>query len=322
MKAIECWLPRKGETSNLPLTDEQTEAAHEQLVHRVEAFPTINRRYIDPPIPGQKFALFSFIPAKDVVPNAQGFYGYAKIRGTFSTPEEAVEKSDEIIRTVDSTNSIYTCLTGHPIPLVVKGHAELHNVDMQKEVDKDISYNVRSRAMEERKKIEEMKEREEELRKDVSEPNPEDDYIAKRVKLAVLRFTISEHEIKKKESEELRDKCIKELIEVRDANPDYEKNHLEKYMNARKKAHIPEETDLTGFMKFMCEPIENSIPGYEESKKEENEASGDSDKENKPPYKCSTCSKKYKTSANYTVHIAVCTGKKKRKRAAKSPSNE
>jgi hypothetical protein len=252
MLAIEAWKPK--ECLAEPLTEDETIIATSELSKK--AFPQINRKYIDPVIPGQKFSLISFIPAKGTKPNEKGFYGYIKTRGTYNTIEEADSRSEFLIKNVDSTNSIYTCHTGHPVPLVVKGCAEsLNEVDIQKEVEQDVSNNVRSRATEERKKMEEIKERERELKEDVSEPHPEDDYIAKRVKLATLRFTISEHARLKKECEELRDKCILELLEAQKTNPEYEERHLAKYLEARKKANIPDDQELTGFMKFIRYPI-------------------------------------------------------------------
>ena len=238
-----------------PLTDEQTNMAKEELVTVIKA-PSLNRRYIDPPINSQTFGLVSFIPAKDAVANEKGCFGYVKLRGNFATMEDCESTIDNIIRYVDSTNHIHVCKVGMPIPLVTSGFAEtVTQVDVKADIEKDMSHNVRKKAMEERKEMKEIEEREEALKKDVVAPDPQEEYNAKRTKLAVLRWTLQEHYKKIEEIKKLRDKCISELIVESAENPDWEANHLERYMEARRKANIPEDQDLPTFMAFIRSPI-------------------------------------------------------------------
>ena len=77
----------KIDTSHSPLTDKQTINAMKVL--NKNNFPEVERRYTDPVIDLQKIGLFSFVPARGAVPNNQGIYGFAKIRGNFANENEA-----------------------------------------------------------------------------------------------------------------------------------------------------------------------------------------------------------------------------------------
>lgn len=243
-----------------PLSASETKTAYDALYTVVKPVKGLNRRYVDPVINDQKYGLLTFIPARDAKPNSDGFYGYVKLRGNYSTIADASARSAEIIKNVDSTNPIYTCVVGSPVPLVVDGFAEEKDeIDVKKHVEEDVSANVRNKMQKARREIEEIKEREEELKRDVAEPDPQDEYNSKRTKLAVLRWTIIEHQNKIKELTELRNKCVRELVKEQHEHPDWERDHLERYMAARKKVGMDQE--LTGFMTMIGMPIVVSEEG-------------------------------------------------------------
>ena len=60
-----------------PLTTEETINALKDLSISMPSYPSLDRLYADPPVSGQKFALFSFVPAKGATPDANGVYGMA-----------------------------------------------------------------------------------------------------------------------------------------------------------------------------------------------------------------------------------------------------
>jgi hypothetical protein len=220
------------------------------------SFPQVNRKFCDPDHQSEpRFALFSFIPAENVQPNQHGFYGVAKIRGAFFTSNEADERAEELIRNVDSTNSIFTCRIGAPIPLIARGKAEnLSEIDLRQNTEKVISDNVRAKREQEKREIAEIEERSAALRKDVeSVPDELDKYIEQRVKLAHLRYAIVEHTEKLEECKKLESK-VRDILRV--AAPQHENAYLEKYMKSRRDAHIPEDTDMKYFMKYICDPID------------------------------------------------------------------
>lgn len=260
-KQVDNWVIREflpNTNSSVALTDNQVAEGFVDLVKVVKHLPKLNRRYIDPPIQGQKFGLVSFIPAKGAKANEKGFYGYVKLRGNYDNNHDYSNRIDDIIRNVDSTNHIHVCHVGTPVPLVTEGYAEkVDEIEIKEEVEKDISTNVRTRAKEDRKEMEEIEERAEALKRDVVEPDPEEAYNAKRTKLAVLRWTLKEHLKKIEEIKKLRDSCVRELVKESADNPNWEKNHLDRYMAARRKAHIPEDQDLPDFMAFIRSPIIN-----------------------------------------------------------------
>lgn len=242
--------------SSTPLTNEQTADGVNRLGNVINEVPKLNRRYIDPPIQGQTFGLVSFIPAKGVVANEKGFYGYVKFRGNYDNVPDCLNRIDYIIKNVDSTNHIHICKVGMPVPLVTDGYAEeVEQIKIKDTVEKDISANVRAKAAEDKKEMEEIEAREDKLKRDVLEPNPEEEYNAKRTKLAVLRWTLKEHLKKADEIKELRDKCVRDVLKESTNNPNWEQNHLERYMEARRKANIPEDQDLPDFMAFIRSPI-------------------------------------------------------------------
>jgi hypothetical protein len=220
-------------------------------------FTQLNRRYVDPPIANQQFALLSFIPTVDAKPDTDGFYGFVKIRGVFATIQEADAQAEDIIRNVDSCNSIFTCNVGRPVPLCVKGHAEsLNEIDLQQKTEETIAKNVREKRMKEKQEIEDIKAREKALKQDVKEPDPEDEYVTKRVKLATLKFTFEEHKKKAEECDNLRKKCEKDLISIRKEHPEYEERYMQRYLDGRKKANIPDDAEMPGFMKYMKDTLE------------------------------------------------------------------
>jgi hypothetical protein len=269
---------------NIPvLTDQQLLSAKNELFHAV-TFPKVNRKFIDPPKNGEpRFALMSYIPKKDL--EMQAFlsevrqtlsnkhksqleqlenrkdiiHGVFKIRGAYHTPSEAEARSEEIIRDVDSVNSIFTCVVGVPYPLVASGQSlNVDEIDLQKETEKTLAQNVREKRKKEQKEMEEMKQREEELMKDTTKDLHEkeaDDYVEHRVKLAHLRYTINEHHKKREECIRLEKECVKWLLDVKQKHPEFENSYMEKYMDARRKAYIPDDQEGEGFMKYMNDPI-------------------------------------------------------------------
>lgn len=227
----------------------------------------LNKKYIDPIRKGDpRFVLFSYIKSKDATPDKDGYFGVAKVRGVFYTEAEAASRAEEIIKDVDSTNSIFTCLTGVPFPIVDKGHCDtVSEIDVRTKVETTISENVRAKRIAEQKEMQEIKEREQALMnddgvsKDVSE---EEQYIQNRVKLAHLRYAVNEHTTKIKECTDLTTKVVSELLSAKSKNPEFEENYLERYKQGRRKVGIPEDTDLAGFMKYMADPIEMDDCSY------------------------------------------------------------
>jgi hypothetical protein len=264
------------------LSQEDFEEAKQQLVKK-PAFPRINRKFVDPPREGEpRFALFSYVDCPDAkltsflndvkkdlspemltrleeIQNTHRLVkGVAKIRGAFLTQQEAQTRAEEIVRDVDSANSVFTCITGAPFPLVSEGMAEqVNEVDLQRETEHAISQNVRAKRRREEKEINELKRREKELMADVEkDPNADDldNYTDQRTKLAHLRYFISQFEEKHSKYVENEKNCVKWLLDMKSRHPEYEEQYMERYKEGLRKAHI-EEGQEHDFIKFMKDPL-------------------------------------------------------------------
>ena len=189
----------KPDQSVAPLTNEQAVDAMKELyiTSFVEKFPKIDRTYADPSISMQNYSLFSFIPAKGASPNEQGIFGFAKIRGTYQSEMEASQRAEYLIRNVDSYHKIFTVYTGRPFPLTESSDysSEVSEVDIKKDMAKNISHSIKDKKEEELREIKEIQQREKNLIEESKrqEVDPYDEYITQRVKSAQLQFTYLEH---------------------------------------------------------------------------------------------------------------------------------
>jgi len=225
----------------------------------LDKFPKVDRTYADPPIPLQNISLFSFMPSKGATPNENGVYGFAKIRGTFSTELEANQRAEYLIRSVDSYNKVQHVYTGRPFPITLdsKYSAESNEIDIRKDMAKTVSENIKDKKDDEYKTMQEIKKKEEELLADSKKEDvdPYDDYVTQRVKCAQLTFTYIQHQ---KKMAEVKDIIIKtrEKIKYMDSEfPDFKNSYYDKYMEAREKAGIKESKmdSEENFIKYMVE---------------------------------------------------------------------
>jgi 16S rRNA G966 N2-methylase RsmD len=262
------WRP---EQSVRPLTDTETDEAMKALNNTdfVRKFPSVDRTYADPPIPLQNIALLSFVPAKGATPNENGVFGFAKVRGTYSTPFEADQRAEYLIRNVDSYHHLYHLYVGRPFPITSssKYSAETKEIDIRKETTKVISENIKEVKNKEQKTINEMKEREEALLAEsdrarnndgVCTTDPYEDYITLCVKKAQLSWTFLEHLKKLDEVRNIILKTRANLKKLDDENPEFKEKYFEKYMEARKQAGLDENIrDVQdNFMRYMVEDVD------------------------------------------------------------------
>ena len=251
----------KPDQSVSPLTNEQTIEALKDLniTSFVEKFPKVDRTFADPSISMQNYSLFSFIPAKGASPNEQGIFGFAKIRGTYQSELEASQRAEYLIRNVDSYHKIFTVYTGRPFPLTESSDysSEVSEVDIKKDMAKNISHSIKDKKEEELKEIREIQQREKNLIEESKreEVDPYDEYITQRVKSAQLQFTYLEHQKKMAEVKEIILKTRKVIAEMDETHPTYRDSYYDKYMQARKDAGIKEDEKDTqaNFIKFLVE---------------------------------------------------------------------
>lgn len=253
------WRPEQGP----PLTDQQTASAMAELNNTAftEKFPRVDRTYADPPVNFQTYGLFSFVPAKGATPNQNGVFGFAKLRGNFATEAEADQRAEFIIRNADSYHQIYHTYVGRPFPVTVssKFSAETNEIDIRKQTTESMSTSVKEKKMEEKKAIDDMKQREEQLlaesKRDPSDVDPFDTYITLKVKKAQLSWTYLEHQKKMAEVRTILRETKKTLDEMDSEFPDYQGQYFQKYMDARRSAGFDDSKTNTqdNFMKFLVE---------------------------------------------------------------------
>jgi hypothetical protein len=248
----------KSDMSAQPLTEEQVQAAVQDLVissNLAEKYPHLERQFADPPIPLQTYSLVSFVPAKGATPDKDGFYGFAKVRGTYASPQEAVERSEFLIRNVDSYHQIYTAYTGRPFPLTnnPKYAETIKEVDIKKKAVEVISEDVKAKRDKEKAEMEEIKEREKRLLDQTKPdfvPDPYEQYTVLKVKKAQTM----------KQLEKMKESIIKtreQIKELDEQNPEFSKEYFERYMKARRDAGIPDEHNTEeNFVKYMVEDID------------------------------------------------------------------
>ncbi len=261
------WKPGVGSTQ---LTDEETQNAVSELESKNLLFPIRDRHLCDDQIQFQNIGLFSFVPCKGATPNEKGIYGFAKLRGNFSTEEEASQRAEKLIRTTDSYHKIFHTFVGKPFPITESSDfsAEAQNIDIRNEASKAVSSSIRKKRDDEVAQIKEIERREQELKDDVAmEPediDPLDRYITLKVKSAQLTWTYLEHLKKMAEVREVLLKARQQTREMDEESSEYNEAYFEKYQKAREVSGLetnPNSSD--NFIRYMVEDVD--LPGIDES---------------------------------------------------------
>jgi hypothetical protein len=248
-----------------PLTSDQTKLAMQSNIISAitDSFPRVDRTYADPVYNNQIYCLHSFVPTQGATPDAQGVYGFIKCRGCFSSVEEANQRAEYLIQNCDSYHEIHTGYVGRPFPVArdtAKYVKETKEVDVRKKAMDTISDDVKSKRDQEKKEIEEIKERERklldqsnEVQKGTFKEDPLDEYTTLQVKKANLVFTYVETQKKLLDMQNHIKNVYKEIRLKDIENPSLKDLYYEKYMAARRAAHIPDEVSEDNWMKFLCQ---------------------------------------------------------------------
>jgi hypothetical protein len=269
------------DTASIPLlTDDQVKLAIVELINDdlVKNYPSLEKSLVDPDIYGQEFCVHSFTPSSGATPDSNGVYGMMKCRGTFSKEMDATIHSETLIRSVDSFNKYFIGYVGKPFPVTTTGigfSSESDKIDLREKVDlKDsIQRNARENILSERAKekvtTKNIKERSEALQDVVDEDaeDPYTEYIQTRVKRSHLIYTIVES--RKKIQNYLKSVKTNDMwLNTKDAeDPDFKKNFMEKYTEARKSSGVP-DSDLAVMMYIDDVTPPNFWDGYIDDEEE------------------------------------------------------
>lgn len=246
------WRPS---TDSTPLTTQELADAVADLVVKPR-YPVLDRVYVDTPLPMQNLALFSFVPSSGATPDKDGFFGMAKIRGTFNTIQEADQRSQDLIHR-DSYHKIFITRVGHPFPVTTssKYSAESVEVDIKGKAEKMISDDVRKKMKEEEEERKAITDRAEKLKEDVSkEQDPADRYTTLQTKRAQTSWLYLETQKKLEDMRNIIRKTCKEIKEMDEESKEYMNVFYEKYTRARREVGIPTAANPeedTSFMRFL-----------------------------------------------------------------------
>jgi len=255
-------------SSGIKLTKEQVNIALQELVDTelIDKFPKVDKKYADPIYNNQVFCLHSFVPSKGATPDSHGVFGFMKCRGTFFTEKEASQRAEFLIRNGDSYHPMHTSYCGRPFPVALdtaRYVKETDTIDIKKKETQVISEDIKHKRMEEKNEIKQIKQREEKLlhdsklaEQDEYEEEPIDKYIQLKVKKANLVFNYLEA---RKKIEYMQDRiCVvyKEIEEMEESSDVYKKEYKERYMNARRESHIPDDANEDNWMKYLDDEAE------------------------------------------------------------------
>lgn len=254
----------KASVCEPPLSKDDTEVAMEQLYHTtlVSKYPKLERSFVDPAIPLQQFGLLSFIPSKGATPDKDGIFGMAKIRGHYATEQEANERSEFIIRTVDSYHPIDLYYVGRPFPITVNSEKyaqTVNTIDIKQNITQTISADVKEKRAQERAEIEDIKEREKRLLEETKEDfheSPLEIYTMLLVKRAQLIWTCKNMMERLDEAKTALNTVRRELKSMDDTTMDYYDESKRRYMEARDAVGIPNDDKENGWIQYLVQDID------------------------------------------------------------------
>ena len=260
------WRPGDGPSV---LSDEETKAAVANL-EKTSTYPIRDRYLADPDIQFQRIALVSFVPSEKATPDSNGIYGFMKVRGNYSTEEEASQRAEYLIRNGDSYHKIFHTFVGKPFPITESSEfsAEREEIDIRKEAGKSVSISVKKKRDEEVQQIKEIEARSAELREDVEleeeDIDPLDTYITLKVKSAQLAWTYLEHLKKMADVRQVLLSARESLSKLDEQDSSYAETYFHKYEKAREISGLQTNPDsVNNFIRFMVQDI--PLPGIDKS---------------------------------------------------------
>ncbi len=211
----------------------------------VNKFPRTFKYSADDPIPQQTYSLHSFIPSKGATPDKDGVFGMIKFRGAHADPGSANESAEKIIQMNDSYNTIFTSYVGKwfPVTQSSKWTQDVHEVDIQKKQKEVVSTSIKEKRNEEKKQINEIKKREEELRSNTStqmeDKDPIESYLECMVKKANCLFTLERYKKDIERLERVLEESRAILVDFDEKQPELKENYKDVYRKARESVGLP-----------------------------------------------------------------------------------
>lgn len=229
------------------LTHEEFKLAKEELEQNsfINKFPRTFKYSSDPIYRDQVYCLHAFVPSQGAQPDKDGVYGMIKFRGTFPTEHEMNEKAEDILRELDSYNTIFHgyCGKWFPVTKSSKYTREIHEVDIKKKIKEVVSTDIKEKRKDEKQQISEIKQREEELRKDVKKSSEDKDpiekYIELKVKKAHCMHTLDRYKKDIEKLQKVLDESSIQLNIMDEEKSDYKEKYIDIYRKAREQVGLP-----------------------------------------------------------------------------------
>jgi hypothetical protein len=234
-------LKKLSDPSSPNLTEEETKQVKREICNNqflLMQYPRRSKFRVDPELPGQNYALVSFIPAKDAKPDSEGCFGVVKVRGTFSTVADAEKWAENIIRHYDSYSDIDFVRVGHDFPLMIDNSifvATTREIDVRKKVEETVKEGIRKKKEEDKRAMEEIQERQERLLNNKEEKTDIEDldfYTQLRVKKANAQHMMDECKKRIGECQDVIDATNKQIYDLDEKFPDYKTEFMSKYRHA------------------------------------------------------------------------------------------
>jgi molecular chaperone DnaK (HSP70) len=242
------------------LTNDEFKEANKLLNETgfVEKFSRTFKYSADPIFRDQIYCLHSFVPSKGAKPDKDGVFGMIKFRGTFPSQQETNEKAEEIIREMDSYNSVFHGYVGKwfPVTKSSKYTREVHEIDIQKKTKGIVSDSIKQKRKEDRQEIEQINQREKELREDVKikpeDRDPIERYIELKVKKANCMHTLERYKKDIEKLQKIVDNSQEILSTLDEENSDFKDKYVDIYRKAREQVGLPigETETLISYMQI------------------------------------------------------------------------
>lgn len=226
------------------LNDKETKLAVADLI---ASYPQVIRSMMDPPITNQVYGNISFMlfnePKK--LRTGKNVYGFVKVRGNWADEYLAKKKATDIVREHDSKYKIKICPVGHWMPITDEEAFVNEMLDVNTEGEDSVQLRdqaVKEKESEQRKVMREIREREEEAKKDDVYDDQESltFYTMKRVTemRLVENIEIKMNEVKSLEGKLVDTRRILKKLDV--SHLSYNDQWIERYNVERRKSGIPD----------------------------------------------------------------------------------
>ena len=273
----QCILGLGANVKRNDLTNKEMRLASKELIR----FRRERKFRVDPPIPGQSFAIISFIPSPTAVPDSEGCFGVFKVRGSFGSQLEAEQYAQVLLRKTDSLSTYDIIYVGHDAPLMADPTVytkETTEVDLQANMDMITKGFMKTKKNEEKREKQLVEERHHKLlgKKDKPEEVLEEDtetdlerYTRLRTKRAYAQMRMDESMKHFKDAEKALEDANKEIAVEDEKHPNYKTEFLDKYDKALDK--IDADKKQNPYLPYMKRDVESYRSEQQEEKKPINE---------------------------------------------------